>query len=338
MPRGPRLDANGALHHVMVRGLEKRKIFLSRIDREDLLQRFSLVLPRAGGRLYAWSLLPNHFHLLLRTGSVGLSSIMRRILTGYAISFNRRYGRSGHLFQNRYKSILVEEEPYLLELVRYIHLNPLRAKLVRDVEELGFYPWSGHGALLGKREYPWQDCRYVLSQMGGSLRRAREAYRKFVEEGVSQGRRPELVGGGLVRSLVGWERVEELRRGRESWAHDERVLGSSEFVECVLKEIDGGREKRRLRSKDGLEVVLGLAEKVGSRLGLSQAEVVGGSRRRRVVEGRNLVSYVAVHGYGMGLTQVGKGLKISIQSVLRGVDSGGEDFQDRRWGLKDFIK
>jgi hypothetical protein len=85
-------------------------------------------------------------------------------------------------------------------------------------------------------------------------------------------------------------------------------------------------------------VVLGLAEKVGSRLGLSQAEVVGGSRRRRVVEGRNLVSYVAVHGYGMGLTQVGKGLKISIQSVLRGVDSGGEDFQDRRWGLKDFIK
>jgi hypothetical protein len=242
------------------------------------------------------------------------------------------------LFQNRYKSILVEEEAYLLALVRYIHLNPLRAKLVRSVEELGFYPWSGHSALLGKREYPWQDCRYILSQIGGSLKRAREAYLNFVEEGVSQGRRPELVGGGLVRSLEGWEKVGELRRGRESWSHDERVLGSSEFVESVLKEIDGGREKRSLGSKDGLAVVLGLAERMGSRLGLSQAEVVGGSRRRRVVEGRNLVSYVAVRGYGMGLTQVGKGLKVSIQSVLRGIDSGREDFEDRGWRLKDFIK
>ena len=332
------MDTNGALHHVMVRGLEKRKIFLSRRDREDLLQRFSLVLPKAGGRLYAWSLLPNHFHLLLRTGPMGLSSIMRRILTGYAVSFNRRYGRSGYLFQNRYKSILVEEEAYLLALVRYIHLNPLRAKLVRDVKELDSYPWSGHGALLGKREYPWQDCKYVLSQMGRSLKSARKAYVQFVEEGISQGRRPELVGGGLVRSLGGWERVEELRRGRESWAHDERVLGSSEFVESVLKEIDGGREKRRLGSKEGLEAVLALAEKIGSRLGLSRAEIVGGGRRRRVVKGRNLVSYVAVHGYGMGLTQVGKGLKVSVQSVLRGVEGGGEDFQNRGWRLTDFIK
>jgi putative transposase len=243
------LDAEGALHHVMVRGLERRKIFLSRKDREDLLRRFSLILPKAGARLYAWSLLLNHFHLLLRTGPVGLSSVMRKILTGYAISFNLRHRRSGHLFQNRYKSILVEEEAYLLELVRYIHLNPLRAKLVRDTEELGFYPWSGHAALLGRRDYPWQDCRYVLSQMGKNLRRAREAYRKFVEEGVSRGRRPELVGGGLVRSMGGWERVEELRRGRERWAHDERVLGSIEFVESVLKEMEGGEKKKFLELK-----------------------------------------------------------------------------------------
>ncbi len=98
--------------------------------------------------------------------------------------------------------------------------------------------------------------------------------------------------------LGGWEKVEELRRGRESWAHDERVLGSSEFVESVLKEMDGGRGERGLGVKDGLGVVLRLAEEVGSKLQLSRAELVGGSRRRQVVEGRNLVSYVAVHGYG----------------------------------------
>lgn len=338
MPRGPRLDAEGALHHVMVRGLERRKIFLSRIDREDLLRRFSLILPKAGARLYAWSLLPNHFHLLLRTGSVGLSSVMRKILTGYATSFNRRHWRSGHLFQNRYKSILVEEEAYLLELVRYIHLNPLRAKLVKGGEELGFYPWSGHAALLGRRDYPWQDCRYVLSQMGKSLKGAREAYGKFVQEGVGRGRRPELMGGGLVRSLGGWEKVKELRRGRESWAHDERVLGSSEFVESVLREIDGGREKKVLGAKNGLAVVLRLAEETGSKMQLSRAELMGGSRRRRVVEGRNLVSYVAVHGYGIPLTQVARGLNVSIQSVIRGVDSGAEHFRKRRWRLQDFIK
>jgi len=338
MPRGPRLDAEGALHHVMVRGLERRKIFLSRIDREDLLRRFSLILPKAGARLYAWSLLPNHFHLLLRTGPVGLSSVMRKILTGYATSFNRRHRRSGHFFQNRYKSILVEEEAYLLELVRYIHLNPLRAKLVKGGEELGFYPWSGHAALLGRRDYPWQDCRYVLSQMGKNLKRAREAYGKFVQEGVSRGRRPELVGGGLVRSMGGWEKVKELRRGRESWAHDERVLGSSEFVESVLKEIDGGREKKILGAKNGLEVLLRLAEEVGSKMHLSRAEMMGGSRRRLVVEGRNLVSYVAVHGYGMTSTHVARGLNVSIQSVIRGVDNGAEGFRRRGWRLQDFIK
>jgi REP element-mobilizing transposase RayT len=146
----------------MVRGLERRKIFLSEADRKDLLRRFSKVLPKTGARLYAWSFLTNHAHLLIRTGPVGLSSIMRKMLTGYASSFNRRQRRSGHLFQNRYKSILVEEEPYLLELVRYIHLNPFRAGLVEDLKQLESYRWSGHSALLGKIDRPWQDCRYIL--------------------------------------------------------------------------------------------------------------------------------------------------------------------------------
>ncbi len=147
MPRGPRLDTEGSLHHVMVRGLEGREIFLSDTDRADLIRRLATIVPRTEVRMYAWSLMPHHFHLLMRTGGVRLWTVMRRVLTGYAVGFNRRHRRSGHLFQNRYKSILVEEDPYLLELVRYIHLNVLRARLVEDIDQLDRYAWSGHGVV-----------------------------------------------------------------------------------------------------------------------------------------------------------------------------------------------
>ncbi len=323
----------GALHHVMVRGLEKRKIFLSDRDREDLMNRFSEVLPKAGARLFGWSFLPNHFHLLLRTGSVPLSSVMRRILTGYAISFNLRHRRSGHLFQNRYKSILVEEEPYLLELIRYIHLNPIRASLVKNIDELNSYPWSGHATMVGKFDRSWQDSKFVLEQFGKRLREARRNYTKFVAEKIGEGRRQDLAGGGLIRSMGGWDKVGELKRGREKWAHDERVLGSSEFVERILIEKERGGKK--VGEKRGEEFLLSLVEKIVARLRLTRAELIGGSRRRRVVEGRNLISFVAVRGYGMKLKQAAKLLNVSPQSVLRGLETGEKGFLERAWSFED---
>ena len=124
MPRGPRLDAPGTLHHVMVRGIERAVIFRDDADRADFLARLAALAEGGAVIVYAWALLPNHAHVLLRTGGRALARSMRALLTGYAGAFNRRHKRSGHLFQNRYKSIVVEEEPYLFELVRYIHLNP----------------------------------------------------------------------------------------------------------------------------------------------------------------------------------------------------------------------
>ena len=128
MPRLARLDISGLLQHVIVRGIERRDIFNDDRDRQLFIDRLFALLSETGVRCYAWSLLSNHFHLLLMPTSTPLSYFMRRLLTGYAVSFNRRNKRSGHLFQNRYKSIVCEEEPYLLELVRYIHLNPVRAE------------------------------------------------------------------------------------------------------------------------------------------------------------------------------------------------------------------
>ena len=154
MPRQPRLDAPGVLQHVMARGIERRKIFWDDKDRTSFLERFAVILEETQTQCYAWSLIPNHFHLLLRTGPTPLKKVMGRLMTGYAVTFNKRHNRSGHLFQNRYKSVICEEDPYLLELIRYIHLNPLRAGLVKDLKELDKYPWTGHSTILGRHKNP----------------------------------------------------------------------------------------------------------------------------------------------------------------------------------------
>ena len=150
MPRKSRIDAPGALHHLIVRGIERRKIFDDDTDRNSFIDRLDHIVTDTKTGCYAWALIPNHFHLLFRTGQVPIATVMQRLLTGHAGYYNKRHRRSGHLFQNRYKSILCQEDAYLLELVRYIHLNPLRAGLVQDYHRLSKYPYCGHSALLGE--------------------------------------------------------------------------------------------------------------------------------------------------------------------------------------------
>jgi len=159
MPRQARLDAPGTLHHVIVRGIEKRQIVDDVKDRKNFVARMGTIALETATPIYAWALMSNHAHILLRSGPKGLSVFMRRLLSGYAISYNIRHNRYGHLFQNRYKSIVCEEDPYFRELVRYIHLNPLRATLVKSVRELDGYPWSGHS---GMHLYPRQITMFFL--------------------------------------------------------------------------------------------------------------------------------------------------------------------------------
>jgi REP element-mobilizing transposase RayT len=136
MPRKSRIDAPGALHHIIARGIERNKIFRDDFDRENFLERLGVIVQETETKCYAWTLIPNHFHLLLKTGSMPIATVMRRLLTGFAVSYNRRHRRHGQLFQKRYKSVLCQEDAYLKELVRYIHLNPYRAKLVADLKAL----------------------------------------------------------------------------------------------------------------------------------------------------------------------------------------------------------
>jgi len=212
----------------MVRGIEKRDIFFDDKDRSQFLERLSHLLVESGTDCLAWVLMSNHFHLLLRPTKSKLSTTMRRLLTGYAVVFNLRHKRTGHLFQNRYKSILCDEDSYLLELVAYIHLNPYRGQLVKTVAELEHYKWSGHRGIMGHEALYGHTVGEVLAFFGSDSRTAQAKYLQFVEERANLGRRDELVGGGLKRYLL-------LSGSTEHQAWDDRVLGSGEFVEqlCV---------------------------------------------------------------------------------------------------------
>ena len=152
MPRKARIDVPGALHHIIVRGIARRRIFEDDTDRVNFLDRLGKVLSETATKCFAWALIPNHFHLLLRTGACPLPTVMRRLLTDHAMNFNRRHHRSGQLFQNRYKSILCQEDTYLLELVRYIHLNPIRAGLVADIKVFFKYPFLRPFSYYGGKE------------------------------------------------------------------------------------------------------------------------------------------------------------------------------------------
>jgi putative transposase len=310
MPRLARLDAPGVLHHVMARGIERRKIFLDDEDRDDFVRRLAAVV--AGGDLvvYAWAVMPNHFHLLVRTGRTPLSRNMRSLMSGYAGHFNRRHRRRGHLFQNRFKSIVCEEESYLLELTRYVHLNPLRAKVVKDLSELEQYAYSGHSALLGRAERPWQETAEILGRFGDRLVEARRRYRAFVMAGADQGRRPELMGGGLRRSHGGWVGVSALRQGREVYRSDERILGSSSFVERVLSEaeIEG---KGRYACVD----LTTLERRISEHYGVAAGSLRGGGRTRAVSKARAVLCYVWVRYLGRSGRELARLLGVGAPGV-----------------------
>lgn len=316
MPRGPRLDAPGTLHHVIFRGIEKGLIVRDDRDRQALVARLGQVAGLTTTSIYAWALLPNHVHLLVRSGTVGLPAFMRRLLTGYAITFNRRHERHGHLFENRYKSIVCDEDEYFQELVRYIHLNPLRAGLCGDLTALGRYPWCGHSVIVGKVRYPWQDRQHVLSWFGERESDALVAYRRFIQDGIAQGRRPELVGGGLIRSLGGWAEVKAVRSRVEGVVADPRILGAGPFVEQLLSR-DEGRLRRTTASAARVSEIEELIRGKCASAGIDLRELQLGGRRRSVAKVRAELARQLVSDFGITFAEAARRLGVSTSGIAR---------------------
>lgn len=316
------MDAPGVLHHIMIRGIERRKIFIKDKDREDMLNRLAKILPETQTACYAWVFIPNHAHFLFRTGLTPLATVMRRLLTGYAVSFNRRHKRHGHLFQNRYKSIVCQEDAYLKELVRYIHLNPVRAGIISGIKELNRYPYCGHSVLTGRKKRPWQDVEYVFGHFGTTVHGAREAYVGYVEAGLEQGRRDELTGGGLIRSLGGWSEVKRLRqKGQTHMMSDERILGDSEFVDSVLSQANERYERRYELQRLGYDLDR-IAERVGEIYGMEKHEILSRGRQRRKVKAKSLLCFWAVREAGMSLKDLARRLEMSAPGVGYAVERG----------------
>ncbi len=322
MPRLARLDAPDVLHHIMIRGIEGRKIFLDNKDREDFLDRLSNLLPETETLCYAWAFLPNHAHFLFRTGPIPLATLMRRLLTGYVVSFNRRHKRRGHLFQNRYKSIVCQEEIYLRELVRYIHLNPIRARIVHSLPELNRYAYSGHSTLMGRRIRPWQDVEYVLSYFGKTPGRAKKAYYSYVEAGIEQGRRKELTGGGLIRSLGGWAEVSKCGlKGEGHIKSDERILGESDFVDDIISLANENYDRKYELKRLGYDQDR-IALRVAEIFEIEVKDIFLKGKQQKRVKSRSLFCYWAVRELGFSLTELARRLEISVAGVGYSVERG----------------
>ena len=314
MPRGPRLDAPGTLHHVIIRGIERRRIVDDDEDREHFVSRMGEVASDTETTIYAWALMTNHAHILLRSGMAGLSSFMRRFLSGYAVFYNRRHRRYGHLFQNRYKSIVCEEDPYFNELVRYIHLNPLRAGIVETLAELDGYKWCGHCVVMNRYEYPWHDRKYVLKWFGDTEKDARKSYREFVKKGIALGKRPDLTGGGLIRSMGGWSIVKAMRNSGMKEEGDERILGSGEFVSEAIKHA-AEKIKYQLPAVELQKSIKIEIAKLCKKENIPTAWLQTGSRRPPLPKLRKAIALKLINTYGVSLAETARHVGISTSGV-----------------------
>ncbi len=320
MPRQARLDTPGTLHHVIIRGIEKRPIVDDGKDKKEFVLRMGTLSTEEKTTIYAWTLLTNHAHILLRSGPYGLSKFMRRFLTGYAIYYNHRHKRHGHLFQNRYKSIICEEDAYFQELLRYIHLNPVRAHVAPNMSKLDTYPWCGHAVILGRRKHDWQDRGYVLRWFGNDEKEATKNYHRYVQEGIPLGSRPELVGGGLIRSLGGWSTVISMRRHGDRDVSDERILGNGAFVEQIIKEADD-LVKRQLPENSQKKLVVTIIQEICNEREVNIRELSSGSRRRFVSEARRIIACRLVREYGIPLSEVARYVGVTTSAVSKMIGS-----------------
>lgn len=298
MPRKARIDVPGCLYHVISRGNERRDIFQKESDYEDFTARFRGLLDAAKAKCLGWCLMPNHFHLVILRGARPLSELMCRLLTGYAVSFNIKYNRAGHLFQNRYKTIICEADSYLKELLPYVHLNPLRAKLVADIQGLEAYRWCGHGALMGARPADFLDREYALSYFGKKGGDAVRNYHASLEEAYRR------QNAGAQKNTGG---DSGFRKSGAEDSFDDRVLGSSGFVEKLLGMKDGQDAGKMTKA--------GLLAKIEAEFGVGYAEIISSSRERRISAARAAYCFLAKEECGMKGENLARELKVSSSGL-----------------------
>jgi REP element-mobilizing transposase RayT len=269
MARKPRIEFEGALYHVITRGNQRQQIFRATEDYERYLRILWDYKLRYNFVLYAYVLMGNHVHLLIETKEVPLSKVLQGVNQSYTMYFNRRYATVGHLFQGRYKAMLCDKDSYLLSLVKYIHMNPVRAGEAKSPEA---YPWSSHGCYIGQaRHRGIVDNEAVLKIFAEDQRKAGRAYQEYMEE------------------------KEMLRREEVYATVDQRIVGDEEFVEEVKTRT--GKRDVRGRRKHAYQLPE-IAKAVEETCGITLGQVREKGKGEELGRGRRLISLVAnEYGY-----------------------------------------
>jgi len=288
MPRRPRIDYPDAVHHVYARGNEKRAVFLDDRDGDFFLSRLKQNLSRWEIRCIAWALMPNHFHLLIRCPKGNLASLMQCFLTGYSLYFNKRYQRVGHLFQNRYKSEVLSREGHFRELVRYIHLNPIRAGICPSMKELSRYSWTGHRGIVSERENGWQDLETVREMFQSPHRSWRQEYLEFLEAGIRPSQGPGHTG--VDRSPIRAD-------------HHERELSP------ITSEPPAGYFE--------------ILERISASTGISLDEIKGKSRTARIIHARRLLLAICRDELKAPVCKISRWIGIPVHSGWYLLRNGG---------------
>lgn len=286
MARKPRLHVDAGIYHVMLRGNGGQDIYADDEDRQHFYLLMQEGAARYGYRIHGFCLMSNHVHLVVEVGEQPLAKIMQNLSFRYTRWVNTKQKRTGHLFQGRYQAILVERDSYLLELVRYVHLNPVRAKLVRQAH---LYRWSGHRAYLGREVLPWLTTEWVLGQFGTRLGTSQKRYETFVREGYGEGRREDFHCGG---------------------DDDGRVLGDDRFTQRILKKPVVTLKHVSLNT---------LIQTVCRERKLTEKVLASASRERVLSEARSMVGWLAQQRGQITLTEVAKRLNRDVATLSRGV-------------------
>ena len=294
--RKPRLEIEGGLYHIYSRGNNRQRIFLSDDDYRKFLAQLERQKRNLPFYLYAYCLMPNHFHLLIERREDFISQIMQRLLTAYCQYHNRKYGKCGHLLQGRYKAILCQSDQYLAELVRYIHLNPVRAKIVRNPED---YPYSSHRSYLGLKQSPLADVEPVLRYFGATKPVARARFERFVRAGKNLGHRDEFYR-----------------------AHDGRLLGSDEWITDTKNRVGeiprGARPRIKPNSRVNISALLSAAERL---TGLHASDIFGSRKSRTIILVKEAIIVVG-RELGASNADLARLLGIDGSSVSRRYDAG----------------
>ena len=316
MPRQARVDVPGQCYHVMSRGIERREIFNGEEDYTDFIGRFQEWLNKFRGKCLAWCLMPNHFHFVVIRGTRPLSELMHHVMTGYAVNFNLRRGRAGHLFQNRYKAIICGFDEYFMQLVPYIHLNPLRSGLVRDLGDLVNYKWCGHAALATGGEDGVIDKQELLQHFGDSEAAALSNYARLMVEKAKE--------HGLAAPSA--RQGEQLWALRKAGACGRGMFGGDDFVEGLLK-ADEKTIDRESKSRAEL-----LAE-VSRLTGIQRAEILRPSRNRESARARAIYCYLCKEEAGVSGPELMAELKINQSGISKLINKGRDLIKPVQLGI-----